>query len=116
MTGGTWVAAIDVGGTFTDAVAIRDDGETRVAKVASTPADPAGGLIEALRELSASGVDLGRIKLLFHGTTVHGMQSRDPAHHGDPLTYYHKSGPFGQAFAALPIATSATGITISHCP
>jgi N-methylhydantoinase A len=70
VTGGTWVAAIDVGGTFTDAIALRDDGVTRVAKVASTPPDPAGGLIEALRELSTAGVELDRIKLLFHGTTV----------------------------------------------
>jgi len=52
----------------------------------------------------------GRFHVLFHGTTVHGMQATDPAHHGDPLTYYHKSGPFGQAFAALPIATSAREI------
>jgi hypothetical protein len=52
----------------------------------------------------------GRFHVLFHGTTVHGMQAADPAHHGDPLTYYHKNGPFGQAFAALPIATSATEI------
>jgi N-methylhydantoinase A len=64
------VAGVDVGGTFTDAVAIGDDGETRVAKVASTPDDPARGLIDSLRELAAAGVDLGRVRQLFHGTTV----------------------------------------------
>ncbi|MBX7159730.1 MAG: hypothetical protein K1X95_05510, partial [Acidimicrobiia bacterium] len=32
---------VDSGGTFTDAVALGGDGALRVAKVASTPADPA---------------------------------------------------------------------------
>ncbi len=52
----------------------------------------------------------GRYNVLFHGTTLHGMQSRDPARRGEPLTYYHRTGPFGQAFAALPIATRTTDV------
>ncbi len=36
----TWVVAVDVGGTFTDAVAIGSEGDLRVAKVPSTPDDP----------------------------------------------------------------------------
>ena len=43
---------------------------------------------------------------LFHGTTLHGMQSLDPAAAGDPLTYYHRRGPIGQAFASLPPAAT----------
>jgi spermidine synthase len=43
---------------------------------------------------------------LFHGTTLHGMQSLDPAAHGEPLTYYHRRGPIGQAFASLPPAAA----------
>jgi spermidine synthase len=38
---------------------------------------------------------------LVHGTTLHGMQSRDPAQRGEPLTYFHKTGPVGQLFAGL---------------
>ena len=54
----------------------------------------------------------GRYHVLFHGTTMHGMQSRDPAHRAEPLTYFHRTGPFGQAFAALPIATSTTDVAV----
>src|SRR5262245_53424605 len=51
---------IDSGGTFTDVVA--DDG--RIAKVASTPDDPARGVARAI-DAVGDGVDV-----LAHGTTV----------------------------------------------
>jgi hypothetical protein len=35
-----------------------------------------------------------------HGTTLHGMQSREEARRREPLSYFHKSGPLGQLFAA----------------
>jgi spermidine synthase len=54
----------------------------------------------------------GRYNVLFHGTTLHGMQSRDSAHQGEPLTYFHHTGPFGQAFAALPIARNTTDVAV----
>ena len=38
---------------------------------------------------------------LRHGTTLHGRQSRDPAHRGEPLTYYHRKGPIGAIFEEL---------------
>ena len=66
----SWRVAIDVGGTFTDGVAIGEDGETIVVKVPSTPADPASALVAAVRELSESGVPLRRLSAVFHGTTV----------------------------------------------
>jgi spermidine synthase len=45
---------------------------------------------------------------LFHGTTLHGMQNLDPTHRDEPLTYYHRRGPFGQLVAANPrIATTS---------
>ncbi|MGH7570042.1 MAG: hydantoinase/oxoprolinase family protein [Gemmatimonadales bacterium] len=55
---------VDVGGTFTDLVALADDGCLLVHKVVSTPQDPAIGLFRA--------VDLLRtpIDALIHGTTV----------------------------------------------
>ncbi|WP_319586120.1 hypothetical protein [uncultured Desulfobulbus sp.] len=38
---------------------------------------------------------------LIHGTTLHGMQSKDSVYRSEPLTYYTRSGPLGQAFSAL---------------
>ena len=64
------MVAVDVGGTFTDAVAIGGEGGLRVAKVPSTPEDPSLGLIAAVRELAEQGVSPAEIQLLSHGTTV----------------------------------------------
>jgi hypothetical protein len=41
------------------------------------------------------------LRLLVHGRIVHGAQSLVPAYRGAPLTYYHQSGPIGQAFATF---------------
>ncbi len=41
---------------------------------------------------------------LRHGTTVHGAQSMDPAHWREPIAYYTRQGPLGQAFAVLNAA------------
>jgi hypothetical protein len=46
-----------------------------------------------------------RRRVLMHGTTLHGAQSLDPALRHEPLAYYHRRGPFGQAFSALPAAS-----------
>jgi len=66
----SWVVAVDVGGTFTDAVAHADDGSVVVAKVPSTPADPAEGFVSAVGELTAAGVSRGDVRLIAHGTTI----------------------------------------------
>src|SRR5215471_3109958 len=66
---------IDVGGTFTDLVAIDEGGATTLAKVPSTPADPSIGVLDGLGEL-AHRLGLERAALLsqtdriVHGTTV----------------------------------------------
>src|SRR5216683_4711641 len=66
---------IDVGGTFTDLVAIDAGGATMLAKVPSTPEDPSLGVLEGLA-LLAGRLGLGRAGLLaateriVHGTTV----------------------------------------------
>jgi N-methylhydantoinase A len=65
-----WMVAVDVGGTFTDGIAVSADGQVKVAKVPSTPADPALALLATLGELSQQGIELGSVKALFHGTTV----------------------------------------------
>ena len=65
-----WAVGVDVGGTFTDAVAVRADGATRLAKVVSTPDDPSRALVAALRALARDGVEPADIERLVHGTTV----------------------------------------------
>jgi N-methylhydantoinase A len=57
---------VEVGGTFTDLVAV-EDGRVIVIKVPSTPRSPDIGAFDAL---VASGIDFARIKDLGHGSTV----------------------------------------------
>jgi hypothetical protein len=38
---------------------------------------------------------------LFHGNTLHGQQSLDPAHRDKPSTYFDRSGPVGAVFSVL---------------
>ena len=57
---------VEVGGTFTDLVAI-EDGRVRVAKVPSVPARPDEG---AMASLVAGEIDLSAVEDLVHGSTV----------------------------------------------
>lgn len=41
------------------------------------------------------------LRVLFHGNTLHGMQSLEPDRHRTPLTYYYPTGPIGQVFTAF---------------
>jgi hypothetical protein len=43
----------------------------------------------------------GNYHLLIHSGTLHGMQSRDASRLRQPLSYYSRRGPLGQAFQAL---------------
>ena len=65
-----WIVCIDVGGTFTDAIATRTDGEVLVAKVPSSPADPGDAFERALIALADAGVRPETVQMIFHGTTV----------------------------------------------
>ena len=58
---------VDVGGTFTDLVALGDDGRMATSKVPSTPADQSEGVVSALR---ASGVEPAEVLAFSHGMTV----------------------------------------------
>ena len=67
----TYVLGVDVGGTFTDVVLGTADGETTVAKVMTTPADPGDAVVAGVREvLDRSGVGAGEVSRLVHGTTL----------------------------------------------
>jgi N-methylhydantoinase A len=59
-------AGVDVGGTFTDVVALRD-GELQLGKVPSTPRDQSEGVIAGI---SAAHVDLAGLDAFAHGMTV----------------------------------------------
>jgi N-methylhydantoinase A len=66
---------IDVGGTFTDLVAVDQSGRVTLAKSTSTPKDPSIGVMDGLGLLAAElGLDLagllGQTDLVVHGTTV----------------------------------------------
>jgi N-methylhydantoinase A len=66
---------IDVGGTFTDLVAVDDSGRVTLAKAASTPGDPSLGVMEGLGLLAAELQQdlpslLDATESIVHGTTV----------------------------------------------
>src|SRR6516225_11051688 len=63
---------IDTGGTFTDIVcADTGSGAMRVTKVASTPTNPAVGLVRGVNAiLAAQNAVPGDVAVLAHGTTV----------------------------------------------
>ncbi|HEV8675237.1 MAG TPA: hydantoinase/oxoprolinase family protein [Methylomirabilota bacterium] len=66
---------IDVGGTFTDLVAVDEAGRVVLAKAASTPRDPSIGVLDGLGRLAAVlGHDTRRLlaatERIVHGTTV----------------------------------------------
>ena len=66
---------IDVGGTFTDLVAIDDNGTVTLGKVPSTPEDQSIGVMHGLAQVAASlelelGPFLANTDRIVHGTTV----------------------------------------------
>jgi N-methylhydantoinase A len=63
-----WQIGVDVGGTFTDLLALNpDSGTFRVAKVPSTPEDQSVGFIAGLGALET---DVAAVAAMVHGTTV----------------------------------------------
>lgn len=66
---------IDVGGTFTDIVAVSDTGTVTFSKAASTPNDPSIGVMNAVDRLADElGINsetlLSKTESIVHGTTV----------------------------------------------
>jgi N-methylhydantoinase A len=67
MTHSLWLG-VDVGGTFTDAVAYDVDGRRlRWSKVPSTPDDPAQGVLDALSSLTS---EFEHVDRFVHGITI----------------------------------------------
>ncbi|MBB6675662.1 hydantoinase/oxoprolinase family protein [Cohnella nanjingensis] len=70
----TWMLGIDVGGTFTDLVALDGEGHLTSTKTPSTP-DPSVGVMNGIAKLAGKfGLSLSdflnRCTLIVHGTTV----------------------------------------------
>ncbi|MFC7276414.1 hydantoinase/oxoprolinase family protein [Paractinoplanes rhizophilus] len=60
--------AVDIGGTFVDAMELDTrTGEVRFRKASTTPAHPAEGVLNAI---AALGTDLSEVELFIHGTTL----------------------------------------------
>ena len=77
MTGGLggYRIGVDVGGTFTDVIAVDREGAVTFVKAASTPADQSVGVMNALMRLAERlDLDLGelldRTERIMHGMTV----------------------------------------------
>jgi hypothetical protein len=61
----------------------------------------------------------GRVRILFHGTTIHGTQSREPDRLLTPRMYYAPSTPIGQSFRlfsdAARVGVVGLGIGSTAC-
>lgn len=53
---------------------------------------------------------IGRVKMLAHGTTLHGAQAQDPRYRCRPMVYYTPNTPIGQVFVAKQKALPALRI------
>lgn len=68
MSDQRYKVAVDIGGTFVDAIEFDQlTGDVRLAKAPTTPGRPAEGVIEAIRRL---GTPPAQIAVLVHGTTL----------------------------------------------
>jgi len=62
---------VDIGGTFTDIVALGDDGRLHLAKVPTTPKDLLLGVADAVRGvLALARTEASGVRRFIHGTTV----------------------------------------------
>jgi N-methylhydantoinase A len=65
------IVGIEVGGTFTDLIAVLNDGSTVIHKTPSTPDDPSRAAIAGLKELlDRIGATGGEVTELLHGSTI----------------------------------------------
>jgi hypothetical protein len=55
----------------------------------------------------------GRLNTLLHGTTIHGTQALAEEHRREPLRYFHRTGPIGQAFSQLPVSARTPNVAVA---
>jgi N-methylhydantoinase A len=67
-----WCVGVDIGGTFTDIVAIElESADTRYLKVPSSREDPASAVLNGLAALhEEEGIAPAEVRLVLHGTTL----------------------------------------------
>jgi hypothetical protein len=53
-----------------------------------------------------------RLRALYHGTTIHGAQTKDGPNRLEPLLYFHRGGPAASIFAAITTPSTASGVAI----
>src|SRR4029450_648083 len=71
MTAARYRLGVDVGGTHTDLVLLDTaSGELLVEKVASTPKNPALGVLDGVGKFLARGIAPAEIGFFAHGTTI----------------------------------------------
>lgn len=89
---------VDVSGVTDNAAANKSDWAVTVLDPDRFSLDGStGGAAGKGGEWSLNGI----MHKLVHGTTLHGRQQIEPPS-TEPLTYYHRTGPLGQLFRALP--------------
>jgi len=54
----------------------------------------------------------GEFQQLYHGTTLHGKQFLDPRRQCEPLSYYHRRGPLGQALEAFASSPASPNVAV----
>ncbi|BBL25287.1 N-methylhydantoinase A/acetone carboxylase, beta subunit [Comamonas terrigena] len=76
-----WSVGIDIGGTFTDLVALQHaTGTQRSFKVLTTHGDPSMGVIEGIQQLMRNhGIPADSVELVVHATTLSRMRSLSAA-------------------------------------
>jgi SAM-dependent methyltransferase len=62
--------------------------------------------------LRVTSSDDGQLKQFYHGNTKHGRQYIDPARHCEPLSYYHRRGPLGQALETFSSLKTLSNVAV----
>jgi spermidine synthase len=86
-------------------------GLTALLLAGSTYTGPFGRILYTERSFfgvsRVTNENADQFRYLFHGGTIHGIQSLDKARSREPLSYYTKTGPIGQVFEDLPAGNVA---------
>ena len=103
---------VDVGGTHTDLVLLNaDTGEIAVEKVASTPHNPAIGVLNGVNNFVAKGTPPESIEFFSHGTTIttNALLEMRGAEVGLLITDGYRAVQEVQSQATVSAARSRTG-------